>query len=270
MALKIQAGVIGLGKFGLIFAETLVELGHDVIGVDKNEKNIKRAQQILPHVYKADASNKKALIQIGIGDCTHALVSTGQSISASTMISMYLKEIGVPVVWVKALHRDHKKLLEMLKVDKVIIPEHSAAREFANRMAVPGFILFFFGVAAWITALGSYFFDWTINTQLIAAVQHLTGKSFIELPQTDVVNAQPVTIEQFGNGKYGPNTHFFSRTTGDGKATINTQWRQTPLLRHFAVHDHTGRRAIGQLRGVSCGDEFAFLYKSAVFEYRGQ
>ncbi len=140
MVLKIQAGVIGLGKFGLTFAETLVELGHDVIGVDKNEKNIKRAQQILPHVYKADASNKKALIQIGIGDCTHALVSTGQSISASTMISMYLKEIGVPVVWVKALHRDHKKLLEMLKVDKVIIPEHSAAREFANRMAVPGFI----------------------------------------------------------------------------------------------------------------------------------
>ena len=62
MALKIQAGVIGLGKFGLTFAETLVELGHDVIGVDENEKNIKRAQQILPHVYKAEASNKKALI----------------------------------------------------------------------------------------------------------------------------------------------------------------------------------------------------------------
>jgi len=44
------------------------------------------------------------------------------------------------MVWVKAIHPDHKKLLEMLKIDKMIIPEHSAAREFANRMAVPGFI----------------------------------------------------------------------------------------------------------------------------------
>ena len=137
---RIQAGVIGLGKFGLKFAETLVEMGHDVIGVDKSDKHIKQAQQILPHIYKADATNKQALIQIGIDECTHVLVSAGQSISASVMISMYLKELNVPMVWVKAIHSDHKKLLEMIKVDKVIIPEHSAAREFANRMAVPGFI----------------------------------------------------------------------------------------------------------------------------------
>lgn len=137
---KIQAGVIGLGKFGLKFAETLMEMGHDVIGVDKSDKHIKQAQQILHHVYKTDATNKQALIQIGINDCTHALVSAGQSISASVMISMYLKELNIPMVWVKAIHTDHKKLLEMIKVDKVIIPEHSAAREFANRMAVPGFI----------------------------------------------------------------------------------------------------------------------------------
>ena len=37
---------------------------------------------------------------------------------------------------------------------------------FVMEMAAPGFILFFFGVAAWITALGSYFFDWNITIQL--------------------------------------------------------------------------------------------------------
>jgi membrane protein implicated in regulation of membrane protease activity len=37
---------------------------------------------------------------------------------------------------------------------------------FVMEMAVPGFILFFFGLAAWITAAGSYFFDWTVNIQL--------------------------------------------------------------------------------------------------------
>jgi inner membrane protein len=37
---------------------------------------------------------------------------------------------------------------------------------FLLEMAVPGFVIFFFGLAAWITALGSYLFTWSLNTQL--------------------------------------------------------------------------------------------------------
>lgn len=37
---------------------------------------------------------------------------------------------------------------------------------FVLEMAVPGFILFFFGLAAWITALGCYLLHWNLNTQL--------------------------------------------------------------------------------------------------------
>ncbi len=37
---------------------------------------------------------------------------------------------------------------------------------FVLEMAVPGFVLFFFGLAAWLTALGCYFFPWSVNTQL--------------------------------------------------------------------------------------------------------
>jgi inner membrane protein len=37
---------------------------------------------------------------------------------------------------------------------------------FLLEMAVPGFVIFFFGMAAWITALGSYLFPWSLNIQL--------------------------------------------------------------------------------------------------------
>jgi membrane protein implicated in regulation of membrane protease activity len=37
---------------------------------------------------------------------------------------------------------------------------------FVLEMAVPGFILFFFGVAAWLTALGCYFFPLDVTMQL--------------------------------------------------------------------------------------------------------
>ena len=37
---------------------------------------------------------------------------------------------------------------------------------FIMEMAVPGFVLFFFGLAAWITALGCYLFNLSLNIQL--------------------------------------------------------------------------------------------------------
>ncbi len=37
---------------------------------------------------------------------------------------------------------------------------------FVLEMAVPGFVLFFFGLAAWLTAIGCYFFPWSVNIQL--------------------------------------------------------------------------------------------------------
>ena len=49
---------------------------------------------------------------------------------------------------------------------------------FVMEMAVPGFILFFFGLAAWITAVGSYFFDWSINIQLSVFLVASLGSLF--------------------------------------------------------------------------------------------
>lgn len=48
---------------------------------------------------------------------------------------------------------------------------------FVMEMAVPGFVLFFFGVAAMITALGSYLFEWSVNIQLAVFL----GASLISL-----------------------------------------------------------------------------------------
>ena len=40
---KLEIGVIGLGKFGLRMATTLVSLGHTVIGIDMSEARVQRA-----------------------------------------------------------------------------------------------------------------------------------------------------------------------------------------------------------------------------------
>jgi trk system potassium uptake protein TrkA len=139
----VQAGVIGLGKFGFKFGETLVQQGVNVLGIDNDPEHVKHAQHVFTQAFQADATSKEALVQMGVGDLSHVLVSVGDSIAASTMISMYLKELGVPLVWVKAINSDHAKLLKKIGVDDVIIPEEMAARQLANRLTIPGFIDYF-------------------------------------------------------------------------------------------------------------------------------
>ena len=133
-------GVIGLGKFGVQFAKAMQELGHDVVGIDRHQERVNQAQANLTQAYQADAMDKTALEQMGFADLSHVLVCVGDSIASSSMITYYLKELEVPYVWVKAINADHEQLLRRIGASDVIIPEISAAREIAHRLAMPGFI----------------------------------------------------------------------------------------------------------------------------------
>jgi trk system potassium uptake protein TrkA len=138
--MKKEIAVIGLGKFGFYFAKTLAELGLPVIGIDNHASRVQLAKDDLTKVYRADATKVEALEQLGVAQITHALVSVGSSIAASSMICMYLKELGVGEVWVKAVNPDHQRLLYKVGADRVIIPEQLAAVQLASRAAIPGFL----------------------------------------------------------------------------------------------------------------------------------
>lgn len=181
-------GIIGLGKFGFQFGQTLVELGRKVVGVDSNPENIKKAQHVLPYVYMADATEKEALQQLGFGDMGHVLVSVGDSIAASSMVSMYLKELGVPQVWVKAINSDHQKLLLKVGVDEVFIPEHLAARQLANRVAMPGFI-----------SELPFAQDMSIK-ELV--VRRWAGNTLRNIDLTNRFNVQVISIKKNGDRRY--------------------------------------------------------------------
>lgn len=189
MALKFQVGVIGLGNFGLRFGENLMALGHQVVGVDRSAEKIKAASHILTQTFQADATDAEALKQMGFGELTHVLVSVGQSIEASAMISMYLKEMQVPNLWVKAIGVDHERLLLKLGVDKVIMPDHYAARQLASRMVTPGFIDYLpFGG----------------NMALIETrVENWAGKSLREIDMTNKYGVQVIAIKRAGQQEFG-------------------------------------------------------------------
>jgi trk system potassium uptake protein TrkA len=135
---KKEVGVVGLGKFGFALAEKLADLGHRVVGVDRSEARVKNAQGVLDQVFQADATDATALKQLGFGDLSHVAVSIGQSMEASILITLNLKELGCEQVWVKAVSEQHQKVLDKLGADLVVFPERFVAQQLAHRLAVPG------------------------------------------------------------------------------------------------------------------------------------
>lgn len=186
--MKQQIGIIGLGKFGLKFGKTLIDLGHEVLGVDTDRAKITQAQNILTQVYQTDAMSREALEQIRIHDLEHVVISVGDSITASIMISMYLKELGVSKIWVKAIHRDHEKVLHQVGVDEVIIPEYMAAKQIANRITMPGFI--------------DYLpFDKNMAVKEFS-IQRWVGKSLKELNLTNTFGIQVIAVRKSNHDNY--------------------------------------------------------------------
>ena len=63
-----EFGVVGLGKFGLSLASSLMAHGQKVVGVDSDPDKVKAAAELLTQVYQAEAVDKTALEQLGFGE----------------------------------------------------------------------------------------------------------------------------------------------------------------------------------------------------------
>lgn len=136
----LEIGIIGLGKFGMQMAKTLVQLGHTVVGIDSSDLKVQQAQEVLDTVYKADAGNLGVLrsLQFQHFDCV--VISVGQAMEQSLTITLNLQELGVPKIWVKATNLEHRKILRRLGVDHAIVPEHDAATMSAHQLSNPGML----------------------------------------------------------------------------------------------------------------------------------
>jgi trk system potassium uptake protein TrkA len=123
MAREEQFLVIGLGRFGGALAETLAELGHEVLGVDVDEKRVQRYADELTHVVQCDTTDPEAMAQIGAAEFRTAVVAIGTEMEASILTTSVLADLGVPRIVAKAITAAHGRILERVGAHRVIFPE---------------------------------------------------------------------------------------------------------------------------------------------------
>ena len=129
--------VIGLGLFGARVARTLCELGSEVLAIDLDGELVQQISHEVTNAVVADARDKEVLRALGVRNCDCAVVAIGDDLGASVLATMNLKELGVPYIVCKAHDSTHRRVLEKLGADKVVIPEREVAEKLAHSLESP-------------------------------------------------------------------------------------------------------------------------------------
>lgn len=126
--------VIGLGRFGQTLARQLCALGAEVLAMDVRNDLVQQVADDVTHAVVGDAQDKEVLRALGAKDFDCAIIAIGSDLAASVLTTMNLKELEVPYIICKAHDETHRRVLEKLGVDRVIIPEQENAQRLARSL----------------------------------------------------------------------------------------------------------------------------------------
>jgi len=129
--------VIGLGIFGFNIAKDLYENGIEVIAIDKNKDIVQKIKDFSTKAIFADGTDKEVIDSIGILEDDIVIISFGEDLAASTLITLHLRELKVKTIIVKAPNEDHKRVLERVGATQVVIPEREMADKVAKGIISP-------------------------------------------------------------------------------------------------------------------------------------
>ena len=129
--------VIGLGRFGSEVAVELCKQGCEVLAMDTGSEAVAQIADGVTHAVVADGQDKEVLRTLGVGQMDCAIVAIGSDLAASVLVTMNLKELGVPQIICKAHDQTHRRVLEKLGADRVLIPEQEQAVRLARSLSRP-------------------------------------------------------------------------------------------------------------------------------------
>jgi trk system potassium uptake protein TrkA len=133
-------GIIGLSSFGYYLALELAKAGHDVVVIDTDEDKVDSIKDFVAKAVMGDASDRKTLNDLQLQNCDAVVVSLGTSIDVSILATLYLKEMGVKHIMVKAITPDQGRVVELIGAHQVVFPERDMAIRVATQLRFPNVI----------------------------------------------------------------------------------------------------------------------------------
>lgn len=95
---------------------------------------------MVTHAVSADSTDEEAARALGIRNFDVVVVAIGEDIQASILTTLILKDMGVPVLIVKAQNEPHGKVPQKIGADKVIYPERDMGLRVAHHLTSPNIL----------------------------------------------------------------------------------------------------------------------------------
>jgi trk system potassium uptake protein TrkA len=127
--------VIGLGRFGSEVARELCRKGCQVLAMDINQELVSQIANDVTHAVVGDGQDKGVLRALGVREFDCGVIAIGDDLAASVLVTMNLKELGVAQVICKAHDETHRRVLEKLGADRVVIPEQEQGARLARSLS---------------------------------------------------------------------------------------------------------------------------------------
>lgn len=140
MATNNRFCVIGLGYFGLNLALNLADDGAEVLAIDISEERVDLMQDRVSLAVTMDSTDIKAIKSLGVKDMDAVIVAIGEGFEASINTTAILQELGCKRIIVRAISPVHERLLRLMNIQELLVPEAEAAGHLASRLMMPGLL----------------------------------------------------------------------------------------------------------------------------------
>ncbi|MDC3417339.1 potassium channel family protein [Aquibacillus salsiterrae] len=175
--------VIGLGRFGSSLCQELTSTGVNVMAIDKDGERVQDFHHVVTQAVELDATDEEQLKAIGIRNFDCVVVSIGENLQSSILITLILKELGIKQVWVKARNEHHAKVLDKIGADRVLHPERDMAKRIAHHIGSDT-------VADYIELTKDY------SIVEIVVSDKLSGKRLLDLEMKENFNCAVVAVKK--------------------------------------------------------------------------
>lgn len=126
--------IIGMGKFGQLLGENLVELGDEVMIVDRDESTVNSLAAKYSGALIANGTNVDNLKAMDIPSFDVCVVSIGEDFQSSLEITSILKDLGAKYVVSRAETDIQRKFLLRVGADEVVYPNRDIAEKLAMKL----------------------------------------------------------------------------------------------------------------------------------------
>jgi trk system potassium uptake protein TrkA len=132
--------VIGLGVFGRHLSLRLSQLGADVLAIDRSDENVSAIKDEVGAAVVMRFDDNAPLDRFPIAEMDVVVIAIGDELEDSMAMTLKVHELGAKQIVCRVLSPMHERLLRLMKVGRLVIPEEVAARGLAHSLLLRGVV----------------------------------------------------------------------------------------------------------------------------------